>query len=92
TFFDRGAPLADRVSSWLSPSVDLFVAGGREVIASIRQLDGDVLRVRPTVSKWRRVRMMAKTFLRQRVSQRLAKQRRGKRRLGNQQLDGGRTG
>jgi squalene synthase HpnC len=56
--FSEGLLLVDQVPLWLSKSIALFVGGGRATIAAIRKIDGDVLRVRPTVSKWTQARLV----------------------------------
>jgi squalene synthase HpnC len=63
--FSMGNALVGAVPSWLSTSIRLFIGGGRATIAAIRKIDGDVLRVRPTVSKWTQARLvMAQCFSR----------------------------
>ena len=49
--FDASEALSRRVPRWLSRSVRLFAAGGHATAEAIRQVDHDVLRVRPVVSK-----------------------------------------
>jgi squalene synthase HpnC len=56
--FFKGLLLVDQVPPWLSKSISLFIGGGRATIAAIRMIDGDVLRVRPTVSKWTQAKLV----------------------------------
>jgi len=58
TFFDRGEPLVGLVSRQLRVQIDLFVRAGRAVLDSIRRIDYDVLAKRPTISKWRKLRLL----------------------------------
>jgi squalene synthase HpnC len=62
-FFRRGLPLAQRVPRWLSRDVKLFAHGGLETLDAIRRIDFDVLRSRPTVSKWRQSALVARAML-----------------------------
>lgn len=59
-----GLALADKVPSWLASDIRLFAHGGLQTIAAIREIDFDVLRVRPTVSKWCQAKLMVKALLR----------------------------
>jgi squalene synthase HpnC len=63
SFFQRGLPLADRVPGWLSSDVKLFVHGGLATLKEIRKIDFDVLRVRPSVSKWRQTGLLVRAML-----------------------------
>lgn len=59
----EGLPLADRVAPWLRRDVRLFAHGGLETLAAIRRIKYDVLRRRPTVSKWRQAGLVAKAMI-----------------------------
>jgi squalene synthase HpnC len=63
--FDAGESLALRVPPWLRTNVDLFVAGGRAVIAAIRAQKYDVWTRRPVVGRWRKLNMLARATARQ---------------------------
>ena len=63
-YFRRGLPLAQRVPTWLSRDVKLFAHGGLETLNAIRRIDHDVLRVRPTVGKWRQVGLVGRALFR----------------------------
>ncbi len=49
--FRQGLPLADHVPKWLRSDIQLFAHGGLATLQAIRDIDFDVLRVRPTVGK-----------------------------------------
>lgn len=57
-----GRALVERVTPDLRWQVDLFIQGGLAIIDEIRQQDYDVLRRRPQVSKWRKLRLLAGTW------------------------------
>lgn len=57
-----GRKLVERVTPDLRWQVDLFVHGGLAILDEIRQQDYDVLRRRPQVSKWRKLRLLAGTW------------------------------
>lgn len=57
-----GRALVERVTPDLRWQVDLFVQGGLAILDEIRQQDYDVLRRRPQVSKWRKLRLLAGTW------------------------------
>ena len=60
--FDRGEGLDRDVPRWLGRSVRMFVAGGRATLAAIRRIDYDVLQTRPTISKARKLSMIARQW------------------------------
>lgn len=62
-FLRRGLPLARLVPRWLASDVKLFAHGGLATLAAIRQIDFDVLHQRPTVSKWRQSKLVARAML-----------------------------
>jgi phytoene/squalene synthetase len=53
-FFLQGLPLARMVDRRLSLDLDLFTRGGLRVLRKIEQLDYDVLRERPSISRLER--------------------------------------
>lgn len=62
-FFQRGLPLAEIVPRWLAHDVKLFAHGGLATLASIGRIDYDVLRQRPTVSRWRQATLVVRAML-----------------------------
>lgn len=56
--FAAGAPLIGMVDRQLALDLDLFTRGGLEILRAIESQDYDVLRVRPAISKWRKVRLL----------------------------------
>ena len=60
---NHGLPLADRVPRWFSGDVKLFAHGGLATLQAIRQIDYDVLSVRPKVSKLRQLTLLFRTML-----------------------------
>ncbi len=51
--FAAGGPLIDMVDRELAIDLDLFTRGGLEILNAIEAQDYDVLRARPSISKWR---------------------------------------
>ncbi|MCA9135554.1 MAG: squalene synthase HpnC [Planctomycetales bacterium] len=62
-FFRRGLPLADHVPKWLASDVKLFAHGGMATLRAIREIDFDVLRVRPKVGKLQQMKLVARAIL-----------------------------
>ncbi|QDT08772.1 squalene synthase HpnC [Planctomycetes bacterium K23_9] len=62
-YFQRGLPLAKQVPSWFARDVKLFAHGGLTTLHAIRNVDFDVLRVRPKVSKVRQFSLVARAAL-----------------------------
>ncbi len=56
--FAAGAPLIGMVDRHLALDLDLFTRGGLEILRAIEAQDYDVLRVRPAISKWRKVGLL----------------------------------
>lgn len=56
-FLAGGLPLAQRVPRWLAADIRLFVHGGLATLQAVAALDHDVLRRRPTVSRWKQLRL-----------------------------------
>lgn len=50
-YFRGGLPLAEHVPRWLSSDIKLFAHGGLATLDAIREIEFDVLRQRPKVSK-----------------------------------------
>jgi len=63
SFFHRGLPLAEQVPGWLSRDVRLFAHGGLQTLAAIRRVDYDVLRRRPTVSRWQQAKLLLRASI-----------------------------
>jgi len=55
-FFEAGRPLIQRVPHWLACDIRLFIRGGLATLDAIAAVDHDVLRQRPTVSRWQQLR------------------------------------
>ncbi|MEL6104452.1 MAG: squalene synthase HpnC [Planctomycetota bacterium] len=62
TRFDRGLPLAVKVPKWLAGDIRLFAHGGKQTLRAIRDIDYDVLRIRPTVGKMKQLRLVARAM------------------------------
>lgn len=60
----EGFPLVPLVPRWLQVDVELFLRGGRAILAAIRKCNYDVLSKRPTVGKWTRLRLFASAWCR----------------------------
>lgn len=65
----RGAPLVDTVSKELRLPVGLFIAGGLAILDAIRRADYDVWTRRPTVTRWTKLRLVARCWWRLRRGQ-----------------------
>ena len=59
-----GQPLVKLVSPQLRVSVRLFIEGGLAILAAIRRQEYDVWSRRPVVSKWTKLGLLARAFLR----------------------------
>ncbi len=55
---NAGWPLVTLVPQRLKIAIRLFLLGGLETLAAIRQQDYDVLAHRPTLSKWRKLQLL----------------------------------
>ena len=62
--FLQGLPLVDRVDRRLAVDLELFSQGGLAILQKIRALDYNVLRTRPTLSKWDRLGLLARAVWR----------------------------
>ena len=62
-FLRDGLALSDHVPNWLAKDVKLFAHGGLATLSAIRKIDFDVLRKRPTVSKWTQFGLVAKAMM-----------------------------
>ena len=62
-WFERGLPLVERVDRELAIDIELFSRGGQEILNAIERQNFDVLRCRPTVSKSRKLALVARAAL-----------------------------
>jgi len=62
--FDRGAPLLATLPRVARRNVELFLGGGRAVLAAIERQGYDTLTQRPRVSKLRKMELMVRALLR----------------------------
>ena len=62
-YFIRGLALADHVPNWFSRDVKLFAHGGLATLEAIRDIDFDVLRIRPKVTKWKQASLVARALI-----------------------------
>jgi len=62
--FDRGAPLLATLPRVARRNVELFLGGGRAVLAAIERQGYDTLTRRPRVSKLRKMELMVRALLR----------------------------
>jgi squalene synthase HpnC len=62
-WFDRGLPLIKRVSRDLAIDIELFSRGGQEIINAVERQDYAVLGNRPTISKSRKLALVARAAL-----------------------------
>jgi squalene synthase HpnC len=62
-WFDRGLPLIKRVSRDLAVDIELFSRGGQEIINAVERQDYAVLGNRPTISKSRKLALVARAAL-----------------------------
>jgi squalene synthase HpnC len=65
--FEEGLPLVGMVDRRLAFDLDLFSRGGMRVLEKIEQQDYDVLRARPAISKFERVRLLLSSLARVRL-------------------------
>ncbi len=63
-WFDRGLPLASKVDRDLAIDIELFTRGGQGILNAIERQDFDVLTRRPTISKPRKLWLVAKAATR----------------------------
>ena len=63
-FLRAGEPLVKLVSPQLRVSVQLFIDGGLAILAAIRRQGYDVWSRRPVVSKWTKLWLLARAYLR----------------------------
>jgi phytoene/squalene synthetase len=62
-WFDRGLPLVGKVSRELAVDLELFSRGGQEILKAIERQDYSVLGRRPTISKSRKLALVARAAL-----------------------------
>jgi squalene synthase HpnC len=60
--FDAGAPLAREAPAVLRPAIAAFLGGGRAVAEAIERAGFDTLSSRPTVGRWRKLRLAARAW------------------------------
>ena len=63
-WFDRGLPLAGKVSRELAIDIELFSRGGQEILNAIERQDFAVLGNRPVISRPRKLAMVARAAIR----------------------------
>lgn len=61
--FDSGLPLIEKVPSWLSADIELFIRGGMATLNEIEKTDYDVLRQRVRVGKLQQAWMVGRVLL-----------------------------
>ncbi len=59
SFFRAGEPLVEQVPRELRVDVRLFIDGGLAILKAIRRIDFNVWRTRPTVGRWKKLRLLA---------------------------------
>ena len=62
-WFDRGLPLAGKVSRDLATDIELFSRGGQEILNAIKRQGYAVLGRRPVISKQRKLALVARAAL-----------------------------
>jgi squalene synthase HpnC len=62
-WFERGLPLIQRVDRELAIDIELFSRGGQEILNAIERQNFDVLRSRPTISRPRKLALVARAAL-----------------------------
>jgi squalene synthase HpnC len=62
-WFAQGLPLIQKIDAKLAVDIDLFSAGGMEILNAIERQDYAVLGRRPVISKARKLRLMARAAL-----------------------------
>jgi squalene synthase HpnC len=60
--FTAGMPLISMVDRELAVDLDLFTRGGLEILDAIAAQDYDVLRSRPSISKWRKATLLMRAL------------------------------
>ncbi|MGH9523762.1 MAG: squalene/phytoene synthase family protein, partial [Terriglobales bacterium] len=63
-WFDRGLPLARMVDKDLAADIELFTRGGQEILNAIERQNYDVLKARPSISKTRKLMLVARAATR----------------------------
>ncbi len=66
--FAKGQKLAELVDSTIKLDIALFTKGGLKILDAIERQNYDVLSKRPTVSKWGKVKLMAATLAKMKLS------------------------
>ena len=65
-FLFDGLPLARQAPREIRPQIELFARGGLEVVAAIRRIDYNVWAMRPIVSRFRKLQLLAAAWCRPR--------------------------
>lgn len=63
-YLRAGEPLVDAAPALLRRQLALFIEGGQSTLEAIRRRDYDVWTQRPTVSRWRKLRLVAECWWR----------------------------
>jgi squalene synthase HpnC/squalene synthase HpnD len=66
--FAQGMPLAASVDSALRVDIEMFSRGGIAVLDSIEAMGYNTLQQRPSVSKWKQIRLLTSALVRQRFT------------------------
>ncbi len=66
SYLIAGRPLVERAADELKMPVELFVNGGLSILDEIRRINYNVWRRRPTVSKWKKMRLLFSAWWRHR--------------------------
>ena len=61
--FQRGLPLATMLERGPGREVRLFAGGGLAILDRLEQVEYDVFSARPTLSRWAKIALVARTFL-----------------------------
>ena len=62
-WFEQGLPLIAKVDRELAIDIELFTRGGQAILEAIEKQNFDVLRARPTISKLRKLALVARAAL-----------------------------
>ena len=67
-WFERGLPLIGKISADLALDIELFSRGGQEILNAIEKQGYDVLRSRPTISRPRKLWLVARAAIKKVVA------------------------
>ena len=62
-WFNQGLPLISQVDRELALDLELFSRGGMEILNAIEEQGFDVLKARPHLSKWRKLKLLSRAAL-----------------------------